>query len=713
MAILRRFDRRFRKGKDLFFLWENTRSFSYVTTQDDNHSPSTPSLGSISSSSWFHRLSSLTLCNVDIRSLKSIHGNLVVRGMDGDCFPATKLVSLYGSVGLVDVARKVFDGITEPDGCSSKVMARLYFMKGLYREVVDFHEANPTRRCEDDYNVLFSMLLKACSSLKDVNPGRKLHCWIVKSGNPDGYVLTGLVDMYSKCGDIESAREVFLEDNVDRSVVSWTSMISGYVQNDRAEEALILFNRMREEDFFSQANKFTLGCLLTACSKLVALHQGKWIHGYIIKNGIEVNSYLETSLIDMYIKCGSLIDARSALNELSVVPDLVSWTAMIVGYAQGGFPEEALRLFVDKKWESIQPNRITLTSVLSACAQIGWLRFGKSVHCLGVKLGQLDANVVNALIDMYAKNSENLDSFRVFDTLSNKDVVAWNSIVSGYSQNGSAHQAIALFHEMRKKPVLPDAITLVSTFSAFGTLGALLAGSSLHCYSIKVGFFPASVYLGTAILTFYAKCGDAVSPRGVFDEMEEKNIVTWTAMIGGYGTQGDSVASLSLFNTMLKVAKVQPSEAVYTTILSICSHTGLVREGWEIFSSMCYENHNSVPSVKQYACMVDLLARDGMLEEAMELLEEIFPVAVNQQDHVSLLGSFLHGCGLHSRFDLAEVVIKRMLESGSLESCYYVLVCNLYAADGRWGDVEVVREMMKQRGLSKFPGCSQVDDMKC
>ncbi|CAN1321396.1 Pentatricopeptide repeat-containing protein At2g03380, mitochondrial [Linum perenne] len=131
----------------------------------------------------------------------------------------------------------------------------------------------------------------------------------------------------------------------------------------------------------------------------------------------------------------------------------------------------------------------------------------------------------------------------------------------------------------------------------------------------------------------------------------------------------------------------------------------MIDQGWKVFNSMC-KDHNFVPSVKHYACMVDLLARDGRLEEAMEFLER---VPVSRQD-VGLLGAFLHGCGLHSRFDLAEVAIRRMLACDHhREACYYVLVCNLYAADGRWGDVKLVRELMKQRGLSKFPGCSQVD----
>ncbi|MCI25788.1 pentatricopeptide repeat-containing protein mitochondrial-like, partial [Trifolium medium] len=175
----------------------------------------------------------------------------------------------------------------------------------------------------------------------------RLHCQILKAKPPDSFVLTSLVDSYSKCGKLDHARKVF-DEIPDRNVVSWTSMIVAYVQNDCAEEGLMLFNRMREG--FVDGNLFTVGSLVTACTKLGCLHQGKWVHGYVIKNGIELNSFLATSLLNMYVKCGDIGDARSVFDEFSISStydgdDLVFWTAMIVGYTQRGYPQAALELF--------------------------------------------------------------------------------------------------------------------------------------------------------------------------------------------------------------------------------------------------------------------------------------------------------------------------------------------------------------------------------
>ncbi|XP_050236073.1 pentatricopeptide repeat-containing protein At2g03380, mitochondrial [Mercurialis annua] len=651
------------------------------------------SVQSVFSNPSFHLLG---LCK-NISSLKNVHGFLIVNGLVHDLSCSTKLISLYGSFGYVKDARSMFDRMPEPDFYSWKVMLRWYFLNGLYWEIIRFFTRMRSFLIEVD-NVVFSIVLKACSELRDINEGRKLHCLIMKAGNPDSFVLTGLTDMYAKCGEIECSCCVF-DENLDRNVVSWTSMIAGYVHNDCPAEGLVLFNRMREVQI--EANEYTLGSLLTVCTKLGALHQGKWFHGFAIKGGVQLNSFLVTSLLDMYVKCGEIRDARLVFDELSSI-DIISWTAMIVGYTQSGFPYEALKLFMDKKRASIMPNDVTIASVLSACAQMENLNFGRSIHGLGLKLGFAERSVVNALVDMYAKCHMNGDASYIFETASDKDVVSWNSIIYGCSQNKSSYEALELFNRMRKESVSPDAVTLVSIFSACASLGALRVGSSLHAYFIKEGLLSSNVYVGTALLTFYAKCGDAKSARAIFDGMREKNTVTWSAMIGGYGIQGDACGSLSLFDDMLK-EELKPNEVIFTTILSACSHTGMIGEGWDLFNSMCQE-YNIVPSMKHYTCMVDLLARSGRLEEAWNFIEKT-PV----QPDVSMFGAFLHGCGLHSRFDLGEMAIKRMQELHPDDASYYVLMCNLYASDGRWNQVKQVREMMKKRDLVKSPGSSVME----
>ncbi|KAB1208072.1 hypothetical protein CJ030_MR7G003004 [Morella rubra] len=693
MRLISTFCARLALHKNPYVPW---RTLTYATHQQLLEPPEVAqtmaSMNFISSNPCF---SLLSFCrNVD--ALKEIHGLLIVHGLTCELLCDTKLVSLYGSFAQVGLARLVFDRMESQDFYSWKVMMRWYFLNDLHSEVIRFYARMRVfvRQCDD---VVFSIVLKACCELREIDVGRKVHSQIVKAGSPDSIVLTSLVDMYAKCREIGSSRYVF-DEILDRNVVSWTSMILGYVQNDCFDEGLVLFNRMREG--LVEGNHFTVGSLITACTNLRALHQGKWFHGYVIKNGIELNPFLATTLLDMYVKCGNVRDARSVFDELFTI-DLVSWTAMIVGYTQSGYPNEALELFVDEKWVELLPNSITIASVLSACAQRGNLDLGWSIHGLGIKLGLEEPTVRNALIDMYAKCQMIKDARHVFETVLDKDAITWNSIIYGYSQVGCGYEALELFHRMRSDSVSPDAVTLVSVLSACSFLGALGVGSSLHAFSIKEGLLSSSIYVGTALLTFYAKCGDVKSARMVFDGMQEKNTITWSAIIGGYGMQGDGSGSLALFSDMLK--EIEPNEVIFTTILSACSHTGMIGEGWRFFNLMC-QDYNFLPSIKHYACMVDLLARAGRLEEALEFIENM-PIGPN----VSVFGSFLHGCGLYARFDLGEVAIRKMLELHPNEASYYILMCNLYASDGRWSQVNQVRELMKHRGLSKSPAFSLVE----
>ncbi|XXG48730.1 hypothetical protein AAC387_Pa02g3096 [Persea americana] len=666
----------------------------------DSHLNSTfdfgPTIDSIHLFSTDPCFSLLGLCNT-ISSLVKIHAQLIVHGLTRNLLCETKMVSLYGFFGNVEQARAVFDRIQNPDLYSWKVMIRWYFLNDSYLDIIRFYGRMKQCLREQD-NVVFSIVLKACTELRDLDEGMKLHCHVIKVGNPDRFVLTGLIDMYVKCGCVEFSRQVF-DEIPERNVVSWTSMIVGYVQNERAKEGLILFNQMRRA--YVQPNQFTMGSLLSACSKLDALKQGQWVHGLLIKNGMELNSFLATALLDMYAKCGSVVDAHCVLDELPTI-DLVSWTAMIVGYTQRCHPIEALKLFTDEKWAGLLPNSVTVASVLSSCAQLGHLYLGASVHALGIRLGlEENVTVTNALIDMYAKCCMIEDAGYLFERTLHKDRIAWNAMITGYSQNGFGYDALSLFHRMRRSDhITPDAVTVVSVLSASASVGTLCVGNSIHAYAVKSGFV-SSVYIGTALLNLYAKCGDVESARTIFDGMCERTLVTWSAMMGAYGMHGDASGSFSTFTDMLK-QNMQPSDIMFTSILSACGHTGMVCEGMKIFNDMGRE-YCVAPSMKHYVCMVDLLARAGRLEDAFQFIEQM-PI----QADVSVWGALLHGCRLHSRMDLGEVAARRMLELQPSDGGYYVLMSNFYASDGKWDEAAKVRELMKERGLNKSPGYSSL-----
>ncbi|XP_039130486.1 pentatricopeptide repeat-containing protein At2g03380, mitochondrial [Dioscorea cayenensis subsp. rotundata] len=564
-------------------------------------------------------------------------------------------------------------------------MESIWLYKGVGRHVV----------LQD--NVLLSMLLKACAKLPDLRLGKIVHCDIIKFGSPDCFVINGLINLYVKCGKMNCSRRLF-DGLQQRNVVSWTNIISGLIQNDSSEEGLALFNQMRQENV--RPSEYTVVSLLTGASRLGALHQGKWIHGCIVKNGICMNSFVGTGLLDMYVKCGEVIDARSVFDELCDV-DLVSWTAMVVGYTQKGYPIDALELFADKKWAAIVPNSVTIASALSASAQLRYLFFGKLIHALGLKLGFEEYDVMkNALVDMYAKCSEMLEAKFVFESVLKKNVVTWNAMMAGYAQNNFGYECLVLFQQMQTADCSPDAITVVSVLSASACLGALQYGCSLHVYAMKHAFL-SNVYVSTALLNFYNKCGEANSARLVFNEMNEKNTVTWCAMMGGHGVHGDSADSIALFGKMLE-EELHPNHVTFTNILSACGHTGMVTEGQKYFDIMS-RDHGITPSMKHYACMVDMLARAGQLEDALKFIERM-PI----KPGVNIWGAFLHGCRIHSRLDLGKMAAQRVIELHPETADYYALVSNFYALMGMWTEADNVRTLMKSRRLNKSPGLSLV-----
>ncbi|CAL5037209.1 unnamed protein product [Urochloa decumbens] len=590
-------------------------------------------------------------------SLRALHARLLTHTQGlllGSLRASTKLLSCYASLGDLASARMVFDTTPRPDAYSYGVMLRCLVDAGRHADAVALHQDMRQRRpcpeAQDDF--VLSLALKACVRSAEYGYGRRLHCDAVKAGGGDGFVMNSLIDMYAKAGDLECARKMF-ERIPDRNVVSWTSMLSGCVQNGFAADGLLLFNEMRRE-----------------------------------------------TLLDMYVKCGEVEDARHVFDELSYV-DIVLWTTMIVGYTQNGKPLDALHLFLDKKFASIVPNSVTMATVLSASAQLRDLSLGRSIHGIAVKLGVADYDVVvNALVDMYAKCQAVSEANRIFGRILNKDVVTWNSMIAGYAENNMGDDALMLFKQMRLQGAPPDSTSVVNALSASVCLGDLLIGKSFHSYAVKRAFL-SNVYVNTALLNLYSKCADLPSARRVFDEMNDRNSVTWCAMIGGYGMQGDSAGSIDLFNEMLKDG-VHPNDVAFTSILSTCSHTGMVTAGKKYFDSMA-QHFNITPSMKHYACMVDVLARAGNLEQALEFIDKM-----PKQADVSVWGAFLHGCRLHSRLQFGEEAIKRMMVLHPERPDLYVLISNLYTSYGMWEKSLAIRKWMQEKGLVKLPGCSSI-----
>eukprot|EP01018_Ginkgo_biloba_P028281 Gb_00409 [translate_table: standard] len=540
---------------------------------------------------------------------------------------------------------------------------------------------------------------------------------------------------YAKCGNMEDAQKLF-ETMPERNEVSWNSMIAGYSQHGNGEEALKIFWEMQRKGV--KVNNFAYASIVRACASLMALEQGKQIHADIVKNGLYSDVYLGSALVDMYAKCGSIEDARLVFDEMPE-RNVVSWNGMIAGYDQNGGSDEALKLFHKMRMEDLRPDQFTFATIVSACANLSALEQGKQVHAHVIRVNYVsDIFLENALIDMYAKCEKIEDARQVFDKMPARDVVSWtamiagyakcasikeahhlfdempgrnvvswNAIIAGYAQNGHSEDALKLFRQMKQKNVLPTHYTFGNVLSACAGLATLELGKQVHAHIIKAGFqfksgTDSDVFVGNSLVDMYAKCGSVDNACQAFNNILERDRVSWNAMIVGYAQNGHGKEALELFQQMLQ-SGIMPDHITFIGVLSACSHAGLVDEGHHYFDSMT-RDHCITPLSDHYACMIDLLGRAGHLDKAENFINNMpfKPDAI-------MWGALLGACRIHGDVELGRWAAEHIFELDPQNSGPYVLLSNIYVEAGMWGDADKVRKMMKDRGVQKKPGCSWIE----
>ena len=309
--------------------------------------------------------------------------------------------------------------------------------------------------------------------------------------------------------------------------------------------------------------------------------------------------------------------------------------------------------------------------------------------------------LMTSLIDMYAKCGRVDKARTLFDQLECRDVVAWSAMISGYSQANRCSEALALFNEMQKANVEPNEVTMVSVLYSCGVLGAVETGKWVHFYVNKKKL-KLTVTLGTALIDFYGKCGSIESAVEVFEEMPEKNVFSWTAIIHGLASNGKGRRALEFFSLM-KEADVEPNDVTFIGALSACSHVGLVEEGQALFQSMSID-FGIEPTIEHYGCMVDILGRAGLIDEAYEFIKNM-PVKPNAVVWRTLLAS----CRAHKNVSVGEECFRQITQLEAAHSGDYILLSNTYASAGRSEDAMRVRSQMREMGIKKSPGCSLIE----
>ncbi|VFQ63148.1 unnamed protein product [Cuscuta campestris] len=626
----------------------------------------------------------------------SVHQHVLVNGFDSDPYIASSLISFYSKFGFTEKAHNLFDKMPEKSIVPWTAIIGCYSRNGDACNALLLY--NSMQR--DGIKPSAVTVLTLLSGVTEISYHvRCFHSSIVKYGFTSNVVLMNCVlSLYSKSENVDCTRDLF-ESMHEKDVVSWNSLISGYVVKGNTNEILRLMRRMRFEGV--NPDSHTYGSLISAVSKEGSFEIGRLVHGQIISQGFELDVQLETSIIVMYLKCGNLEDAFSVF-ERANNRDAVLWTSVISGLVQNEHPNKALEVFRWMLDSRTAPSTNTLASALSACSQLGLLKVGTSIHAYVLRQRiAMDSPAQNSLVTMYAKCGYLKQSLAIFHMIEKKDVVSWNAIVAGHAQNGDLSMAFHMFNKMRTTHQKPDSITIVSLLQACASTGGFQQGKWVHSFVLRTYLGPC-IMIDTALVDMYCKCGDVTTARKYFDRMVEHDLVSWSTIIAGHGSHGEGKIALELYSRLLR-SGMTPNRVIFLAVLYACSHSGLVEQGMSLFDSMI-NDFKIEPEVEHCACIVDLLCRSGRVKDAYGFYKTWF-----HEPMVDVLGILLDSCRAKDLVDLRDAIASEISALQPDDAGKYVQLAHSYASNTQWEGVGKVWFQMKSLGLKKLPGWSSID----
>lgn len=626
-----------------------------------------------------------------------LHGLVVKIGFDQDVYVGTSLMDFYSKNNEIDQARLVFDEISVKSAVTWTTLMTGYARIGRNEVSLQLFSAMRDIGVVPDGYVL-SSVLSSCSMLEFLQGGKQIHAYVLRRGMEDDVsVCNVLIDFYVKCGRVRIGQKLF-DHMAVKNVISWTTMISGYMQNSFDWEAMKLFMDMNRLGW--KPDGFACTSILTSCASLEALEQGKQIHAYAIKANLESDGFVQNGLIDMYSKCNCLTDARRSFDGivyLSVIP----YNTMIEGYSRQEKLYEALDLFHEMRIRSFSPSLLTFVSILGMSASLFTMELSQQIHCVITKLGiSVDIFAGSALIDVYSKCSFIKDARLVFEEMNDKDIVVWNAMLSGYAQQLENEEALKLYLKLQHSGKKPNEFTFVALITAASNFASLPQGQQFHNQLIKTGldFDP---FVTNAVVDMYAKCGSIEEARKMFDSTTSRDVVCWNSMITTYAQHGQAEEALEMFEEMIKEG-IEPTYVTFVGVLSACGHVGLVKDGLRHFESM--STYGIEPGTEHYACVVSLLGRAGKLSEAKNIIERM-PI----QPEAIVWRSLLSACRVVGHVELGTYAAEMAISVDPKDSGSYVLLSNIFASKGMWVDVKKVRERMDRSGVVKEAGCSWIE----
>ncbi|XP_075497012.1 putative pentatricopeptide repeat-containing protein At1g17630 [Primulina tabacum] len=621
----------------------------------------------------------------------------------------------------------------------------------------------------------FNRLLSISESSNLEQPVKQIHSQVILTSLCSAFLSARLISVYSKLSLISDAQKVFASAPVDCfcNPFFWNSILRANISLSRYKETLKFYGRMR--DLNIQPDGFGFPLIARACGMKGDIKLCRSVHCHVISIGFFNNVYVSNELLGMYGEIGQM-DIASKLFDRMSVRNCVSWNIMVSGFTKNFDCSSAFEMFCRMEGESLQPNSVTWTSLLSSfarcsqndkawkffvlmrekginataesiavvistCAELKVCIKGEILHGYVITAGfENYVFVRNALISMYGKNNNVENAEYLFLGLKSKSIVSWNALISSYAQAGLCDEAFSvflrldnsgddlkvrsnvvtwtalingfvskarysepmeIFRQMLFAQVLANAVTVASMLSVCGELSALPLGREIHGHCFK-RLMDTDILVINGLINMYMKCGSLWTGHSLFVKMIYRDINSWNTMISGYGMHGLGQSAQKMFDQMLD-SGIQPDEVTFVAILSAFSHSGLVAEGCALFDRMTCD-FQIEPQLEHYACMVDLLSRAGLLEEASDILKSM-PMEPNKP----VWGALLNACKMHKNTHVAAETAPQIFNLSSEVTGSYMLLSNLYADSGRWDESAKVRLSAKTRGMRKIPGQSWIE----
>ncbi|XP_022738517.1 pentatricopeptide repeat-containing protein At5g50390, chloroplastic isoform X1 [Durio zibethinus] len=490
------------------------------------------------------------------------------------------------------------------------------------------------------------------------------------------------------------------ETQVKRPSVGFCSNIEKLVLCNRYREALELFEILELEGGFD-VGLSTYDALVSACIGLRSVRAVKRVFNHMLNNGFEPDQYMSNRVLLMHVRCGMMIDARYLFDEMPE-RNLVSWNTIIGGLVDFGDYLEAFRLFL-LRWEEFSDcGSRTFATMIRASAGLELILVGRQLHSCSVKMGvNEDIFVTCALIDMYSKCGSIEDAQWVFDDMPEKTTVGWNSIIAGYALHGHSEDALSMFYEMRDSGVKMDHFTFSIIIRICSRLASTERAKQAHAGLIRYGF-GLDIVANTTLVDFYSKWGRIEDAQCVFDRMPRKSTISWNALIAGYGNHGQGAKAVELFEQMLQ-ERMRPNHVTFLAVLSACSHSRLFERGWEIFLSMS-RDHKIKPRAMHYACMIELLGQEGLLDEAFALIRSApFKPTAN------MWAALLTASRVNGNFELGKFVAEKLYGMEPEKLGNYVVLLNIYNDSGKLKEAAAVLQTLRRKGLRMRPVCCWIE----